>query len=98
MKLTLLAPGQKARISRIETTPELEAKLREVGFAEGDEVELLARGPLGAPTLAVRLNRSIVALRGTEAASILVDGVTAVSATPLPVPGAGPMLVDEAAS
>lgn len=74
MKLGELAPGQRAVVSGIDTgTQELEAKLREVGFAEGDEVEMLARGPFGAKTLAVRLNRSIIALRAPEAAAIDVD-------------------------
>ena len=58
------------------TTAELEAKLREIGFAEGDEVEMLGRGPFGARTLAVRLNRSIIALRGPEASSIAVEDVS----------------------
>ena len=74
MKLSELLPGRTARVSKIEdVTPELEAKLREVGFSEGDEVEMLAHGPFGGRTLAVRLNRSIIALRGPEAAMIQVD-------------------------
>jgi ferrous iron transport protein A len=74
MKLSELPPGRKARVSGIDdATAELEAKLREVGFAEGDEVEMLSRGPFGGRTLAVRLNRSIIALRGPEAASIRVE-------------------------
>lgn len=74
MKLVDLPQGQKACVSGIETNSgELEAKLREVGFAEGDEVEMLAHGPLGAVTLAVRLNRTIIALRGPEAAAIRVE-------------------------
>jgi ferrous iron transport protein A len=77
MKLNQLAYGQKARIACVEgATPELEAKLREVGFSEGDEVEMLAHGPFGGRTLAVRLNRSIIALRGAEAGMILVENVT----------------------
>ena len=74
MKLIELPEGRTAVVSGIETgTAELEAKLREVGFAEGDEVEMLSRGPFGVRTLAVRLNRSIIALRGPEAAAIEVQ-------------------------
>lgn len=74
MKLIELPEGRTAVVSGIEAeTAELEAKLREVGFAEGDEVEMLSRGPFGAKTLAVRLNRSIIALRGPEAAAIRVE-------------------------
>ena len=74
MKLNELPLGQVARVAGITGgTPELEAKLREVGFSEGDEVEMLTHGPFGGRTLAVRLNRSIIALRGPEAAMIQVE-------------------------
>jgi ferrous iron transport protein A len=74
MKLNEMPLGAVGRVSAIDAgTAELEAKLREVGFAEGDEVEMLARGPFWKRTIAVRLNRSIVALRGSEAAMIRVD-------------------------
>lgn len=76
MKLDQLPLGRVARVSGIEgATVELEAKLREVGFAEGDEVEMLTHGPFRGRTLAVRLNRSIIALRGAEAAFIEVEPV-----------------------
>lgn len=74
MKLIELPAGQTAYVAGFEAgTEELEAKLREVGFAEGDEVEMLTHGPFGAKTLAVRLNRSIIALRGPEAAAIRIE-------------------------
>jgi ferrous iron transport protein A len=74
MKLSELPRGRTARVSAIDgTSAELEAKLREVGFSEGDEVEMLTHGPFHGRTLAVRLNRSIIALRGTEAALITVE-------------------------
>lgn len=77
MKLSELHPGRIARVSRIDdVSAELEAKLREIGFSEGDEVEMLTHGPFGGRTLAVRLNRSIIALRGPEAAMIQVDEAT----------------------
>ncbi len=47
-------------------------KLREIGFAEGDEVEILHRGLIGGSPLSVRLNRCIIALRKTEASQIQV--------------------------
>lgn len=74
MKLSELPRGLRARISHIEgATGELEAKLREVGFSEGDEVEMLAHGPFGRRTLAVRLNRTIIGLRELEAAFVKVE-------------------------
>jgi ferrous iron transport protein A len=74
MKLNELKPGRVARVRGVDAgAAELEAKLREVGFSEGDEVEMLAQGPLGGRTLAVRLNRTIIALRAGEAALVEVE-------------------------
>lgn len=50
----------------------LEAKLREIGFAEDDEVELVQRGPLSARALCFRLNQTLIALRRDEAAVIKI--------------------------
>jgi ferrous iron transport protein A len=51
----------------------MDVKLREVGFSEGDEVEMVGAGPFGGRTLAVRLNRTLIALRTSEAALVEVD-------------------------
>ena len=51
MGIVELAEDERARIIAIAASPELEAKLREIGFCEGDEVELLARGPFGGQPL-----------------------------------------------
>ncbi len=76
MKLNELKLGAVARVRTVEAgSLELEAKLREVGFSEGDEVEMLGHGPLGGRTLAVRLNRTIIALRAGEAALVEVEPV-----------------------
>ncbi len=74
MHIADLAEGQQARIVAI-TPPgtELEAKLREIGFCEGDTVQLLTRGPLGGQPLAVRLNRRVIAMRNDEAATVQVE-------------------------
>jgi len=77
MKLTELARGRIGRVVAIaDATAELEAKLREVGFSEGDEVEMLTHGPLGGRTIAVRLNRSIIALRAREAELIRIEAAS----------------------
>lgn len=47
--------------------------LREIGFAESDEVELMHTGPFGAGPYCYRLNRTVIALRRAEAAFILVE-------------------------
>lgn len=73
MTIADLIAGQHARVVAMNAAPHLEAKLREIGFCEGDGVQLLARGPLGGEPLAVRLNRRIIAMRSVEAAGILVE-------------------------
>jgi ferrous iron transport protein A len=68
---------QKGRVGRVTgfgpSDSNLVAKLREIGFAEGDEVELLAKGWLGGNPLSIRLNRTMIALRRGEAALVLVE-------------------------
>jgi ferrous iron transport protein A len=69
-----LTKGLQARVTGFGPGDEsLVAKLREIGFAEGDEVELLARGWLGGAPLSFRLNRTVIALRKAEAAMVLVE-------------------------
>lgn len=66
--------GQVLRVRAIVSgDQELDAKLREIGFSEGDEVELLTRGPFAGQRLAVRLNRTIIALRSAEARAVAVE-------------------------
>lgn len=74
MKLNELPPRQLARIRSIGSDADgLGTKLREIGFSEGDEVEMVGAGPFGGKTLAVRLNRTLIALRTSEASFIEVD-------------------------
>ena len=74
MNLDDLAEGEVGRIGSFAAeAPDLEAKLREIGFCEGDEVQLLTRGPLGGQPLAVRLNRRIIALRSAEARAVVLE-------------------------
>ncbi len=73
MRLDQLPDHQRAQITHFEAEdPAIEAKLREIGFAEDDEVEIIHRGPLRARPLCIRLNRTMIALRPEEAAYILV--------------------------
>ena len=72
--LDRLAKGRVGRVSGFNLADsKLVAKLREIGFAEGDEVELLAKGWLGGAPLSIRLNRTMIALRKGEAALVLVE-------------------------
>ena len=56
-----------------ERDSKLIARLREIGFAETDEVELLNKGPLFGRPLCFRLNRTQIALRPGEASAIQVE-------------------------
>ncbi|MEL6364605.1 MAG: FeoA family protein [Pseudomonadota bacterium] len=68
--LSALAPGATARVAGFAANG-FEASLREIGFAEGDEVEVMRRGPYG-DVIAVRLERALVAVRRAEADGVLV--------------------------
>lgn len=50
----------------------IETRLREIGFAEGDEVQPLHYGLFGATPITVRLNSALIALRRNEASYITV--------------------------
>lgn len=72
--LDRLVRGKIGRVASFEGSDQkLVAKLREIGFAEGDEVELLGKGWLGGAPLSIRLNRTVIALRKGEAALIQVE-------------------------
>lgn len=74
MTINDLPEGGAAHILSVSAAaPELAARLREIGFCEGDEVQLLTRGPLGAQPLAVRLSRRVIAMRTDEAQAIEVE-------------------------
>jgi len=53
----------------------LETRLREIGFAEGDQVEALHFGLFGRNPMSVRLNGALIALRKSEAQAVLVEAL-----------------------
>jgi ferrous iron transport protein A len=74
LSLDRLEKGVIGRVAGFgEGSASLIAKLREIGFAEGDEVELMGRGWLGGAPLSIRLNRTLIALRKGEAALVTVE-------------------------
>lgn len=74
MTLDQIEKQQRARVSGFSGgADDLVARLREIGFAEDDEVELLYRGPFARKPLCFRLNRTMIALRADEARMIKVD-------------------------
>lgn len=73
MDLGKLSKGAKAQIIGLsEQDPVIAAKLREIGFAEGDEVEIMHFGPFGGTPICIRLNGTLIALRRKEAGAIQV--------------------------
>ncbi len=71
MNLNLLPRNTRATVLEISSNDsEIDAKLREIGFAEGDEVEVLHYGPFGKSPICVRLNGTLIALRKEEAGAI----------------------------
>lgn len=54
-------------------TSHTEIRLREIGFAEGDIVEILHVGVFGGSPLNVRLHGTSIAMRPKEAAMIRVE-------------------------
>ncbi len=73
MRLNQLAKNQIAQIAAVSGDDAgMEAKLREIGFAEGDEVEIVHLGPIGGKPICVRLNQTLIALRAEEAAAVAV--------------------------
>ncbi|MCS4280285.1 FeoA family protein [Stenotrophomonas rhizophila] len=67
----------------VESVQELHAndaiarRLKELGFVKGEEVRLVARGPVGAEPLLVQVGFTRFALRRSEAARIVVTALKA---------------------
>ena len=73
-KLNELKPNEAGLVSGFGAQDDaMVVKLREIGFAEGDEVEILGRGLLGGTPISVRLNQTVIALRTKEASLVEVD-------------------------
>ncbi len=73
MNLLELKKGQQGIVMDFDRSDaELETRLREIGFAEGDQVELRHRGLFGANPMSVRLNGAHIAMRRREAAAVLI--------------------------
>ena len=71
--LDQLPRGETATVADLDEQGAVGAALREAGIAAGAEVEVLARGLIGATPLSVRVGRAVVALRRTEARRVSVS-------------------------
>jgi len=57
-------------------------RLRELGFVKGEDVRLVARGPVGGEPLLVQVGFTRFALRRSEAARIRITAMAAAGARP----------------
>ncbi len=75
MTLAELQKRTTAIVERVDDTAPNDAiarRLRELGFVAGEEVEIVATGPLGAEPLLVQVGFTRFALRRSEAARVHV--------------------------
>jgi len=73
MTLRDLPKNTKAQIIGFDSSDEsLETRLREIGFAEGDNVEALHFGLFGRNPISIRLNGALIALRKDDAQAVLI--------------------------
>ena len=75
MKLTELSHRVEAQVEAVqELAPNdtIARRLRELGFVEGERVEVVATGPFGAEPLLVQIGFTRFALRRSEAARVLL--------------------------
>ncbi len=76
-RLTDLTKNQSGTIIGFdETDAGLSIRLREIGFAEGDNVTPLHFGFFGKNPISVRVNGALIALRRDDASAILVQTQT----------------------
>ncbi len=73
--LTCLARGQRGRVHTIPHDATIERRLLEMGFMEGAVVEVLHEGAIRRDPVAVRVDDRTIALRRSEASSILVEAI-----------------------
>ena len=72
-------PAIVASVEDATANDAIARRLRELGFVNGEEVQIVAEGPLGAEPLLVQVGFTRFALRRSEAARVrLRDGATAV--------------------
>jgi ferrous iron transport protein A len=75
-RLTNLAKNETGVITGFDDADtDLCTRLREIGFAEGDNVTPLHFGLFGKNPMSVRLNGALIALRKAEAKAILVKAL-----------------------
>lgn len=70
--LSLLAPGQRARILSIRVDGAMRRRLLNLGLIEDTEVMCLGRSPLGDPS-AYLIRGTVIAIRARDSRQILIN-------------------------
>ena len=75
VRLSDLPKGAYAVVERVEDAHAndlIAQRLRDLGFVAGEQVKLVARGPVGADPLLIQIGSTRFALRRAEAARVAV--------------------------
>ncbi len=73
--LALYDSALVASVQELHANDAIARRLKELGFVEGEEVRLVARGPVGAEPLLVQVGFTRFALRRSEASRIVVTAL-----------------------
>jgi ferrous iron transport protein A len=76
VRLSDLPKGASAVVERVDDVhpnDPIAQRLRDLGFVEGEQVRLVARGPVGADPLLIQIGSTRFALRRSEAARVTVQ-------------------------
>lgn len=71
MTLADCSVSQRVQIKDLAGDPVLVARLREMGFIRGEEIELRGKAPFGEPLL-VEIRGAVIALRLKEASCVRI--------------------------
>ncbi len=71
LSLNDIAPGERAVISRLQSTGSMRRRLLDIGLVENTGVECLGRSPGGDPS-AYFIRGAVIAIRSEDCANILI--------------------------
>lgn len=83
--LSSLRPGQRAAVQALSASGPMRRRLQDIGLIQGTVVECLGASPLGDPA-AYLIRGAVIALRGQDAAGVLIGPATAAEGSWAPSP------------
>lgn len=75
MTLSGFSPGDRVRVSKVDSSHPISTRLMELGFLPGAEIEVLHQAPFSKDPIAIRVRGTLIALRLSEAALIEVEKI-----------------------